>query len=41
MNNLFYAANYSQLAAASDLFLVGLSILLLAALAALGKEAQQ
>lgn len=41
MNNLFYAANYSQLAAASDLFLVGLSILLLAALAALGKEAQR
>lgn len=41
MNNLFYAANYGQLAAVSDLFLVGLSVLLLAALAFFGKEAQQ
>ena len=41
MNNLFYAANYGQLAAVSDLFLVLLSVLLLAALALLGKETQQ
>lgn len=41
MNNLFYAANYGQLAAVSELFLVLLSVLLLAALALFGKETQQ
>lgn len=41
MNNLFYAANYGQLAAASEIFLVGISVLLLLALYFLGKEAQR
>lgn len=41
MNNLFYAFNYDQLAAASNLFLTGISLLLLVVLTLLGKEAQQ
>lgn len=41
MNNLFFSSSYGQLAAASDLFLLGLSGLLLLTLVFLGKEAQQ
>ena len=41
MNNLFYSFSYGQLAAASDLFLAGLSILLLSALYILGKGERQ
>ena len=41
MNNLFYSFSYGQLAAASDLFLAGLSILLLSALYVLGKGERQ
>ena len=41
MNNLFYASNYGQLAAASEIFLIGISLLLLLALYFLGKEAQR
>lgn len=41
MNNLFYAANYGPLAAASEIFLIGISALLLLALYFLGKEAQR
>ena len=41
MNNLFYSSSYGPLAAASDLFLVGISILLLLALFFLGKENQR
>ena len=41
MNNLFYSSNYGQLAAASELFLAGISALLLAALYFLGKETQR
>ena len=37
MNNLFYSFSYGQVAAASDLFLAGLSILLITALYSLGK----
>ena len=38
MNNLLNATNYGNLAAASDLFLAGLAILLFTVLYALGKE---
>lgn len=41
MNNLFYASNYGQLAAASEIFLVGISVILLLALYFLGKEVQR
>lgn len=41
MNNLFYASNYGQLAAASDIFLAGISALLLLALYFLGREVQR
>lgn len=37
MNNLFYSFSYGQVAAASDLFLAGLSILVITALYSLGK----
>ena len=37
MNNLFYSFSYGQVAAASELFLTGLSILLITALYSLGK----
>jgi len=41
MNNLFHSLSYGQLAAASDLFLAGLSILLFSALYVLGREEPQ
>lgn len=41
MNNLFYSFSYGQVAAASDLFLAGLSILLISALYRLGKGGRQ
>ena len=41
MNNLFYASNYGQLAAASEIFLAAVSVLLLLALYFLGKEVQR
>ena len=41
MNNLFYASNYGQLAAASEIFLAEVSVLLLLALYFLGKEVQR
>jgi len=41
MNNLFYASSYGQLAAASDIFLAGISALLLLVLYFLGREVQR